>query len=404
MAMLRMEQHSNGNHSSSQQSVKPVFHDFMGMKPTDSPLVAAPKTADTRPAEASPSSASVSVGAPSGVARGPLSTTSDTASDRQLGNHLEGVPFYSSRSDLSGTEISNRIVGNKRSNSDSSFMSYSRDAFQMVPDSLQNLHLMKSRKPTSASHIYQPSMGAKTDVNKWERSILMNTGSSMQHPPHGGQLASFVHQIPSNKSRDANAGPSFISHSAADEGSRTGIKGPGILSSMNTTTAAYEKSLSALGGSRPKPLTGIIDPESSMPPSQQGLASASCQMTIFYGGQAHVFDNVHPNKAEIIMALAGSNGGCCSTTYSQKPAVKLPNHSHVPCGDSETGMVSKITPPQAPQGGSSFAGTSNLAIKPGNRMSTQAGAHQGRIVANEDVRNSIKASDPSYEGKRTRSH
>ncbi|KAI9106405.1 hypothetical protein K1719_021933 [Acacia pycnantha] len=286
MAMLRMAQHNN-----------------------------APKTTEARPSEASPS---ISVGASSGVARGTLSTISDIASERQLGNHLEGVPFYCPRSDLSGTEISNRILGNKRSNSDSSFMSSSRDAFRMVPDSVQNLHLLKnaaggeqhrrsnddnvfigmqSRKPTSASLIYHPSTGTKTDFNKWERSVLMNTGSSMQHPPHGSQLASFVHQISSNKSRDANAGPSFISQSAADEGSRTGIKGPGILSSVNATTAAYEKSLSALGGSRPKPLASIIDPESSMPPSsQQGLASASCQMTIFYGGQAHVFDNVHPNK------------------------------------------------------------------------------------------------------------
>ncbi|KAK4277126.1 hypothetical protein QN277_015171 [Acacia crassicarpa] len=402
MAMLRMAQHNNGNHCSSQQSVKSVFHDFMGMKPTDSPLVAAPKTTEARP---SPSSASVSVGASSGVARGPLSTISDIASERQLGNHLEGVPFYCPRSDLSGTEISNRILGNKRSNSDSSFMSSSRDAFRMVPDSIQNLHLLKSRKPTSASLTYQPSTGTKTDFNKWERSVLMNTGSSMQHPPHGGQLASFVHQISSNKSRDANAGPSSISQSAADEGSRTGIKGPGILSSVNTTSAAYEKSLSALGGSRPKPLTSIIDPESSMPPSsQQGLASSSCQMTIFYGGQAHVFDNVHPNKAEIIMALAGSNGGCWSTTYSPKPTAKLTNDSNMLCGDSETGIVSKITPPQEPHGRLSFAGTSSLAIKSGNRLSTQAGAHQGSFVAKEDVRNSIKASDHSSEDKRTQSH
>ncbi|KAK4277124.1 hypothetical protein QN277_015171 [Acacia crassicarpa] len=371
MAMLRMAQHNNGNHCSSQQSVKSVFHDFMGMKPTDSPLVAAPKTTEARP---SPSSASVSVGASSGVARGPLSTISDIASERQLGNHLEGVPFYCPRSDLSGTEISNRILGNKRSNSDSSFMSSSRDAFRMVPDSIQNLHLLKSRKPTSASLTYQPSTGTKTDFNKWERSVLMNTGSSMQHPPHG------------------------------DEGSRTGIKGPGILSSVNTTSAAYEKSLSALGGSRPKPLTSIIDPESSMPPSQQGLASSSCQMTIFYGGQAHVFDNVHPNKAEIIMALAGSNGGCWSTTYSPKPTAKLTNDSNMLCGDSETGIVSKITPPQEPHGRLSFAGTSSLAIKSGNRLSTQAGAHQGSFVAKEDVRNSIKASDHSSEDKRTQSH
>lgn len=30
--------------------------------------------------------------------------------------------------------------------------------------------------------------------------------------------------------------------------------------------------------------------------SQRGVASTGRQMTIFYGGQAHVFDDVHPNK------------------------------------------------------------------------------------------------------------
>lgn len=63
--------------------------------------------------------------------------------EKQVSNHLEGVPFYGPRSEFSGTEISNRLVGNKRSNSDSSFMGSSRDAFQMVPDSFPNSHLMK---------------------------------------------------------------------------------------------------------------------------------------------------------------------------------------------------------------------------------------------------------------------
>ncbi|KAJ1411006.1 Tify domain [Sesbania bispinosa] len=242
--------------------------------------------------------------------------------EKQVGNHLEGVPFYGPRSDFSGTEISNRLVGNKRSNSDSTFMGSSRDAFQLVPDSFQNSHLMKvlrnaagaersrrpnddevllggmqSLKPSSASQIFQPPTSSKIDANKWERSILMNVGPSMQHPPRGGQLAPFVHQMSSNKIRDTNAGPSYISQSAADEGSRTGIKGPGILSSINTTAIATDKTSSAvlLGGSRPKPITNIV--ESSTPPSSQhGLTSTSRQMTIFYGGQAHVFDDVHPHK------------------------------------------------------------------------------------------------------------
>lgn len=127
---------------------------------------------------------------------------------------------------------------------------------------------LQSTKPTSASQIFQPPTSTKVDANKWERSILMNVGPSMQHTPRGGQLTQFVHQIASNKIRDANAGPSFISQSAADEGSRTGIKGPGILNSINTTATATEKISSAvlLGGSRPKHVANVIDPESSTPP------------------------------------------------------------------------------------------------------------------------------------------
>ena len=59
------------------------------------------------------------------------------------GNYLEGVPFYGQRSDFSGSEIGNRLVGNKRSVSDSTFFDSSRDAFQIGPDSFQNSHLMK---------------------------------------------------------------------------------------------------------------------------------------------------------------------------------------------------------------------------------------------------------------------
>jgi hypothetical protein len=63
--------------------------------------------------------------------------------ERQAGNHLEGIPFYGPRSDISGPEISNRLAGSKRSNSDSAFTG-SRDGIpQMAHDSIESLHLMK---------------------------------------------------------------------------------------------------------------------------------------------------------------------------------------------------------------------------------------------------------------------
>lgn len=66
------------------QQVKPaaMFHDFLGMKPSNSSVVLAPKATDARFSEASPSP-SASVAASSGgggVGRGPISSTSDLGS------------------------------------------------------------------------------------------------------------------------------------------------------------------------------------------------------------------------------------------------------------------------------------------------------------------------------------
>ncbi|KAJ7966116.1 Protein TIFY 8 [Quillaja saponaria] len=425
MAELRMAQHNNGNNSTSQLLVKPVFHDFMGMKPSDSPVVLAPKAADVRLTEASPSSASVSIGGSSGGVRGPISTTSDVGSERQVGDHFEGVPFYSPRSDFS---VSNRLVGRKRSDSDSTFMGSSRDGFtQVVPDSLQNTHLMKMLRnatggerhrrsnddemflgmqplrPTSASPLFQPPSGSKVDANisKWEQSILMNVNHAMQHPTRGAQFTPFMHQLASNKIRDANPGPSFISQPAADEGSRTGIKGPGILSSINGTAAASDRTSSGLmlSGGRQKSGTSIVEPESSTPTSRHGLTSASRQMTIFYGGQAHVFDDVHPNKADVIMALAGSNGGSWSSTLSPKSTGKQVHESNVLNGENETGIASNVALSQELHGRLSFTGNYSHASGSGDRVSTPAGGHQGSITA-KDTRSPVQAVETRSEDKR----
>ncbi|KAE9609214.1 hypothetical protein Lal_00020024 [Lupinus albus] len=379
-------QNANNNKSEEQQHI--VLHDFLGMKKFPDST----QNPHSRLSQPSPSS----------VSRAPFS---DIASQKQVGNHLEGVPFYGPRSDFSGTEISSRLVGNKRSNSDSTFIGSSRDAFQMVPDSFHNSHLMKmlrnaggggeqvrrpndddvlrgmqSMKPTSASQIFQPLNGTKGDASKWERSILI------QHPQHGGQLAPFVHQITSNKLRDANAGPSFISQAAADEGSRTGIKCPGILNSMNTTTTAPEKMSPAvlLGGSRPKHVTNVMDPESSTPQSQR-------QMTIFYGGQAHVFDYVHPHKADVIMSLAGSNGGSWSTAFTPKSAGKLLSDSNLNSGENETGMVNNVPLPHELHGRLPITASSSHAVGPSDR-----GTQQGSFVG-KDTRKHVEGADPNSE-------
>ncbi|XP_065851019.1 protein TIFY 8 [Euphorbia lathyris] len=387
------------NSTQKQKESNAMFHDFLGMKAAtaDSPVVLVSKNPD-----ASPSSVSASISA--GAVRGPPSTTSDIASERQAANHLEGIPFYGPRNDISAPEITNRLLGSKRSNSDSAFTGSTREGIlQIGHDSLESLHMMKmlksgggaecpgrsndddvfygmqSMRPTSASLILQSSTGGRFDatVSKWDPSIPM--GAAMQYPPRVGQFVPFAHQVPSNKFRDMNAGPSVISQSAADEGSRTGIKGPGILSSINAASGNYEKNASGVLPSGTKPRSGIHipEPESSTPSNPQGSTSASGQMTIFYGGQAHVFDDVHPNKADVIMALAGSNGGSWSTTYSSKPTGRPGGENYMSSGEKETSIT---------------------AFQRGRLLGS--GVHHGSIVIGEEKRKQVQAGETSGEEKR----
>lgn len=128
---------------------------------------------------------------------------------------------------------------------------------------------MQQLRPTSASVMLQPSNISRIDANvsRWERTNPVNVGPAVQYPLRGSQLVPFMHQVPTNRFRDANAGPSIISQSAADEGSRTGIKGPGILNSINAIGGLSEKNSSAPlpGGSKPKSGTVVLEPESSTP-------------------------------------------------------------------------------------------------------------------------------------------
>ncbi|KAH1067817.1 hypothetical protein J1N35_032804 [Gossypium stocksii] len=386
------------------QQVKPaaMFHDFLGMKPSNSSVVLAPKATDARFSEASPSpSASVAASSGGGGAgRGPISSTSDLGSvERQVGNHLEGIPYYGPRSEISGPDINNSLAGSKRSFSDSAFMGH---------ESLESLHLMKMRRngaggewprrsnedevflgmksmrPSSTSLILQPPAGSRLEGNasKWERSVP----SAVQYASRGGHFVPFVHQVSSNRFKDTTVGPSVISQAAADEGSRTGIKGPGILSSINASGVPTEKGSSAIvpSGGRPKTGSHNSDPEPLVPPSRQGLTSASRQMTIFYGGQAHVFDDVHPNKADVIMALAGSNGGSWSTTYSPKSAVRT-GENYAPGGEPEA--VGSIAFSRELRGKMAVTGNASQATGSGERIPIQTGVPQGTIVMARDGRN-----------------
>ncbi|GMI92841.1 hypothetical protein HRI_002953400 [Hibiscus trionum] len=426
MAVLKMAQQSkttstsNANtnntpiHLHHPQQVKPtMFHDFLGTKAANSSVVLAHKASDARFPDASPSP-SASFGASSGggvgAGRGPISSTSDLGSERQVGNHLEGIPYYGPRSEISGPDISNSLAGSKRSNSDSAFMTH---------ESLESLHLMKmlrngaggdrprrsneddvflamkSMRHSSASLILQPPTGSRLEdnVTKWERPVP----SAVQYASRGGHLAPFVHQVSSNKFKDTNVGPSVISQAAADEGSRTGIKGPGIFSSINASSIPTEKGSSGIvpSGERTKSGAHISEAESLVPPSRQGLTTSSRQMTIFYAGQAHVFDDVHPNKADVMMALAGSNGGSWSTTYSPKSAVRTVGENYVPNGEPEA--VGNITFSLELRGKTTLAGDVSQATGSSDRIPIQTGAPQGTVVMARDGKNLVQAAEAGTE-------
>lgn len=250
---------------------------------------------------------------PSAIASGPNSNTSDVGFDKQVdGSHLIGVPIYGERSDLLVSEIGNQYAGIKRSNSDSVFSGSSRHGVpQTRADYPDSSHLLKMLRNVRQE---QPkATGAKADANGsiWDRAVPVNVGPVMQYPSQGGQGSPYAYAQLSSRFKEANV--------AADEGSRTGIKGSGILSSVNVSGGMAEPS----SGKQKSAIT-LPEPGSSTPLRRQGSTSATCQMTIFYGGQAHVFDDVHPKKADAILDLAGSGGGAWSTNLSPNSAVKPP--------------------------------------------------------------------------------
>ncbi|CAE6163843.1 unnamed protein product [Arabidopsis arenosa] len=331
---------------------KLLFHDFLGSK---TPTLASTPMPDHRlPADKAamtPSTASASTAG----GRGGLSSTSDLVERHSGGgNHLDGIQVFGPRSDASGSIMSNRFSGNKRSNSDSHFTT------QEHPETLQWSKLLRNGPG----------------------SFSMNVNPLANQPPRGGgQISHLLHQLSTSRFKDENVGLSVIAQTAADEGSRTGMKGPGILSSFTMPSSSKFESFAPSS-------TG----------NRKDLASSTKQMTIFYGGQAHVFDDVHPNKADVIMALAGSSGGSWSTGLSHKPKSKN-NTSDSPykLGQMYEGGSSRETPQMPPEfrARPSHQPTSSAC----HRIFTQPGReHQGSIISRgRDIRDPVHISDPEKE-------
>lgn len=255
-------------------------------------------------------------------------------SEKQMASEAERILGYAPRNDRSVAETTNRLLGSKRSNSESNLMGSSREAFpQMIPESS---HVMKMLRTASggerlrASHYDMPHHGA-LQVGAVSASFMLQPNrklaeSEQQYNTCIGQ-SSLSHQIPSSRFRDGSSGPSVLSQLVADEGSRTGNKGSGILSSINVSNVISERNPSVNLPGRCSPATRNSELESSHPLSRHGVASIGRQMTIIYGGQVHVFDDVHPTKAEAIMALAGSSGVSWSTNLPKYSTVEPTNEN-----------------------------------------------------------------------------
>ncbi|CAK9203952.1 unnamed protein product [Sphagnum troendelagicum] len=145
-------------------------------------------------------------------------------------------------------------------------------------------------------------------------------------------------------SRDNNAGmsPPIITRPAADEGSQTGLKGSSLLAGLinNNSTPAVP----AAGSSGPPPL-----PRRPVKPAPSATRKL---LTIFYGGQAHVFDDVPSNKAEAILAMAGLHGKSWSSTYLPRPAVSVPDSAQ----EGSLSVLEKEKTVQSLRGGSVSGG------------------------------------------------
>lgn len=368
---------SKSNAKITVDEAKPSFHDFFGR--SSSP--ASPRAA---PGDDLPPS---------------ISAASDLGSEKQVTNLLEGVPFYGPGA---GSEMSNISTGNKRSLSESVFMGSPRDGFQHIQtESGENLHLKKilrnagAERPMrahdevmffatnplrtcSTPHLLGSSSSSRTNPNgpKWDRAIPLHLG------PRVGQISPLGLHIAPNRFKDGNVGPLGVSQSAADEGSRTGIKGSGILSSISGGMGVSDRVPSGVMLYENRKNSGKPNskPESSGSASRHGSASGNHQMTIFYGGQAHVFDDVHPDKADVIMALAGSNGGSWSTSYAKSTTPATGESFKL----KEADVASKQVPPGKLKRNLSIAGSTARKFGSGNQISVPlvAGGHQGGIIMN----------------------
>lgn len=103
---------------------------------------------------------------------------------------------------------------------------------------------MHPTRSNSDSVLLQPAASVRADVNasKWERATPISVGPVMPYTSRIGQLVPYGYQALSTRFKEGNVSPSILSQ-AADEGSRTGMKGSGILSSINVDGGTSDRNV-----------------------------------------------------------------------------------------------------------------------------------------------------------------
>lgn len=95
-----------------------------------------------------------------------------------------------------------------------------------------------------------------------------------------------------------------------------------------------------------------------------------------------LYDNF---QADVIMALAGSNGGSWSTTYSPKSTVRPVGENFLASGDLEGRVAGNTASPQEFRGRLSVIGNTSHGTSSNDRISTPTGIPSS-IVPHFDLR------------------
>eukprot|EP00252_Welwitschia_mirabilis_P024382 TRINITY_DN7209_c0_g2_i1.p1 TRINITY_DN7209_c0_g2~~TRINITY_DN7209_c0_g2_i1.p1 ORF type:complete len:390 (-),score=61.32 TRINITY_DN7209_c0_g2_i1:256-1425(-) len=358
----------------------PLFHDFMGMArpPAPAPPPAKeqrclPENGDagetsvkSSPAAGNENTTTTSVcSAPARLAGAPDPSCSSRDSERAsigcaknrvLQSHGSKSAFHRPDIENARSSLKKRDgVGNPSDN----------HRFHFNPDPTENTRSPKMAKFESMEEsrgirahaaedillaMQRPASGSCSMAGKrWE-------SPSLYGPSRLGKMPGLDDKMPSTTAATSdNVALASFSRAAADEGSRTGLQGSGIASLVaNGAWASASKGSGAgavgasasglLGASRshhhhqqqqPQQqhhwFQGAASSDSAGIPSSRHMgAPASSQLTIFYGGNAHVFDDVSPEKAEAIIGLAGSSGRSWSTTYSHQARSSSLQSSAIP--------------------------------------------------------------------------